>query len=172
MASAWGFCEYNSMFISFFESIKHVGHIWPIALFRIFVGYSFIKFALEKLHGQWLEQPRLSEAIVQWANNPGAHGGVHRVLAEWVVPHWQTFSYIVVFGELAVGVSFIVGFMVRPAAMGAILGTLVCMLAMGLDSRAYNMIYLASVIMLFLVSAGRCVGFDYYFYKRVRGYWW
>jgi thiosulfate dehydrogenase (quinone) large subunit len=149
-----------------------MGHIWPIALFRIFIGSAYLKLAIEKLNSRWLTESYLSELVTQWANNPDAHPGIHRLLAEWVVPHWQTFSYLVVFGEFAIGISLILGFMVRPTALAATIGTLVCLLAMGTESRAYNQIYLAATAMLFLVSAGRCVGFDYYFYKRVRGYWW
>jgi thiosulfate dehydrogenase (quinone) large subunit len=160
------------MFIAFFESIKHMGHLWPIALFRIFVGYAYLRLALEKLNAQWLQEPYLSETITQWAQNAQADLATHHFLAEWVVPYWKSFSYVIIVGEFAIAASFIVGFMVRPAALAATIGTVICLLAMGVENRAYNHIYLASSIMLFLVSAGRCAGFDYYFYKRVRGYWW
>jgi thiosulfate dehydrogenase [quinone] large subunit len=51
------------MLISFFESMKYMGHLWPIALFRLYVGYIYVSTALAKIQQGFLEQPVLIEVF-------------------------------------------------------------------------------------------------------------
>lgn len=160
------------MIISFFESIKYLGHLWPVCILRIWTGFYFLNAGLGKWSGQFLSEPKLLAIVNSWIENPAMAQGYRGFLEHWVIPHWQVFSYAVVIGEIAVGVSFILGFMVRPAALGGLLMNINFLFAAGMSSAAINKVFIVIHLTLFLLSAGRCLGIDYYFYKRVRGFWW
>ncbi len=160
------------MIIAFFESFRYMGHLWPIALLRIYAGVLFFNAGMSKLSKGFLEQPLLQQTINHWIESGSADHGYVGFLQNWVLPHWQVFSYMVVFGEIAVGLSFILGFMVRPAALGALLMNINFLFAAGESAAPINKLFIAVNSALFLLSAGRCFGVDYYFYKRVRGFWW
>lgn len=160
------------MIISFFESFKYIGHLWPIALLRIYLGYFFINAGIDKIHNGFLSQPVLQGILQKWIELGIQHQSYVHFLQDWVSPHWRLFSYLVIFGEVFVGMSFILGFMVRPAALVAIFLNINFLLASGAPGLIVNKVFIAANLTLYLVSAGRCVGLDYYFYKRVRGIWW
>lgn len=160
------------MIIAFLESMKYLGHLWPVALLRIFVGYFFLASGIEKIHQNFLNSPILQDLVQKWIQTPDLNPQYIHFLQTWVLPHWQTFSYLVVFAELAVGVSFIIGFMVRISSILAIFLSVNFILAAGPAAETLNRLLIAVNAMFFLISAGRCFGFDYYFYKKIRGFWW
>jgi thiosulfate dehydrogenase (quinone) large subunit len=172
VASALSFCEDIFMFIAFFESFKYIGHTWPVALLRMYVGYFFFNAGMTKVQHNFLSNPVLQTQIQTWLA-AGPHNE-HYVafLNNTVLTHWQVFSYLVVTGEILIGLSYILGFMVRPAALIAIFLNLNFMLAAPPETVALNKIFIAINAMFFLISAGRGLGFDYYFFKKVRGFWW
>lgn len=160
------------MFISFFESFKYMGHLWPIALLRIYVGYFFLQAGIHRIQEGVLKNPIIQSTLQSWIDT---HPQNHKVLGafqSWLVNHWQITSEAVVIAQILVGVCFIIGFMVRPAALIAIVLSLDFMAAVGSEAVTLNKIFIVLNAALFLVAAGRCYGFDYYFYKRVRGIWW
>lgn len=160
------------MLLSFFESFKYLGHIWPIALLRIFIGYIFLNAGLDKIQMNYLTEPILQETLYRWMSQ-GIDNSMYTKFLQYVVlNNWQVFSYLVTFGEIAVGLSFIIGFLVRPAALAAIFMNYNFMMAGGLEAQTVNQILIAVNLMLFSVSAGRSIGFDYYFFKKVRKIWW
>lgn len=160
------------MLVSFFESVKYVGHLYPVALMRIYLGYYFLEMAISRVRGEFLVQPRLAAVIMD--NLPQSHlpSWYADILQHLVVPNWQFFAYFITYCEFIVGVSFLLGFLVRPASiLGAFL-TLNFIYAGGDAATAVQKTFLVLFISMFWVGAGRCLGFDYYFYKRQRGLWW
>lgn len=162
----------GSMFLAFFESIKHIGHFWPIALLRIYLGYFFLNAGMSKISAHYLTEPVLQETLYKWMSQGINYPNYLLFLQNVVLPHYQVFSYLVVLGEIAVGLSFIFGFFVRPAAVGAIIMNINFLLAAGLEAKTVNSLMIAMNLTLFFTAAGRCFGFDYYFYKKYRGIWW
>jgi thiosulfate dehydrogenase [quinone] large subunit len=71
-----------------------------------------------------------------------------------------------------IGISFLIGFLVRPTALLGALLMLNFIFAGGDAATSLQQTFLALFIVLFWVGAGRCLGFDYFFYKRQRGLWW
>src|SRR5690606_18506255 len=105
-------------------SLKYIGHFYPIAFFRLFIGWSFLKTAWERYQGDYLNQPRLVAAITEWAPMSSAPDWYKEFLDRIVVPNWQLFVYCVVYFGFLVGISFIVGMFVRPISLLAALITL------------------------------------------------
>jgi thiosulfate dehydrogenase (quinone) large subunit len=164
--------EDEDMFVSFLESIKHVGHLYPIAVLRIYLGYIYFSTAFDRVERGFLEQPRLAAAIMDQLPQKDLAFWYKEVLETLVVPNWQIFAYTLVYLEYLVGVSFLLGFLVRPVALIGIFLAANSALIVSASLAPLQKCYLALFIVLFWVGAGRCLGFDYYFYKRQRGLWW
>lgn len=160
------------MLVAFFESIKHVGHLYPIAVLRIYLGYYFLGLGLSHYRGEFLTQPRLAAAIMESISVKNLPGWYISLIENLVVPQWQIFAYIIVYLEFVIGISLLIGFLVRPATFIAALLTLNAVLVTVGVTLALQQNLLAILIVLFWLGAGRCLGIDYFFYKRHRGIWW
>ena len=160
------------MILSFFESIKYVGHLYPIALLRIFLGYFFLDMAIARVNGEFLNQPRLAATIMDSLPQVDAGSWYILFLQDVVVPNWKFFAYTLTYFEFIIGICFIIGFLVRPAALMGAFIALNFIYFGGAESTLLHQTHLSLFVVLFWLGAGRCLGFDYYFYKRVRGFWW
>jgi thiosulfate dehydrogenase [quinone] large subunit len=160
------------MFIAFFESFKYMGHLWPIALLRVYVGYFFLHAGIHKIQEGVLSDPAFQTTLQKWITDHPHNQAFVTMAQTWLVNHWQMTSEALVIAQIVVGICFILGFMVRPAALIAIVLSMSFMASVGSEAVTMNKIFIVLNGSLFLVAAGRCFGFDYYFYKRVRGIWW
>lgn len=160
------------MFVSFFDSIKYVGHLYPLALLRIFLGYFYLDTALTRLNGQFLVQPRLAATIMDSIPQLNVSSWYIQFLQDVVVPNWKFFAYTLTYCELIIGLSFLIGFLVRPTALLGAFIALNFVYFGNTDNTLLHQTHLALFIVLAWVGAGRCLGIDYYFYKRQRGLWW
>ena len=160
------------MFVAFFESIKYVGHLVPLAFLRIYVGYHFLDSAIARLEGDYLLQPRLAAAINEFLPQSQAPGWYAGILETFVVPNWQIFAYSVTYCEFVVGICFLIGFLVRPAALVGVFLSLNLIYTSAPSFADLHQLYLVIFIVMAWLGAGRCLGFDYFFFKRNRGIWW
>lgn len=160
------------MLYSFFESVKYVGHMYPVALMRIYLGYFYLDSALERLHGTFLRQPQLAATIMDHLPQAQLPIWYADLLQYFVVRNWQIFAYIIVYCEFLIGIALLVGFLVRPASILGVFLMINFIFATGPASLALQQTFLALFIVMFWLGAGRCLGLDYYFYKRQRGFWW
>lgn len=160
------------MFVAFLESIKHVGHLYPIAVLRIYLGYIYLSSALERLDGAFFQQPRLAAMIMENLPQKNLSPWYQQILENLIVPNWQIFAYTLVYLQILIGVSFLIGFLVRPVALIGIFLAANAVFIVAPSDVPLQQCYLALFIVLFWVGAGRCLGFDYFFYKRQRGLWW
>jgi thiosulfate dehydrogenase [quinone] large subunit len=157
--------------VAFFESIKYVGHLFPLAFLRVFVGYFYLNQALLKYNGDFLTHPRIAEIISAGLAQSAAPSWYQDFLMQVAIPHWKVFSGVIVVLELLLGLSYLLGYLVRPMAMvGVLLGWFYFSVYPGHEVLYKTLI--AVHITLAWLAAGRCLGFDYYFYKRNRGIWW
>ncbi len=53
------------MFVAFFDSVKYVGHLIPIAFLRVFLGYFYLDSALRQFQGDFLYRPRLAGDLTE-----------------------------------------------------------------------------------------------------------
>ena len=160
------------MIVAFLESVKYVGHFIPIAILRIYLGYYFFDLAYEHYTGDFLTQPHLAAMINEWLPTSPAPDWYMYFLENVVVPSWRFFAYLLTYLEFVIGLSLILGFLVRPMAL---LGFLVCLNYLYISSPDVANLYrlcMAVMITLSWLGAGRCLGIDYFFFKRQRGIWW
>lgn len=160
------------MLVSFFESVKYVGHLFPIALLRVYLGYFYVTQALTRFGSDFLTQPRLAEEAMHWLPRSPAPGWYQAFLQDWLVPNWHIAAYAIVGVESLIGISFLLGYLVRPFALLGVLLNLNLLWIMGPDQALLYQTLLAIHFTLAWLGAGRCLGIDYYFYKKRRGIWW
>lgn len=160
------------MLVSFFESFKYVGHQYPIAFLRIFIGYFYLTQGLSHIEGEFLTQPRVASAITEWLPQSGVPEWYAYLLEMFVVPHWQLFAYAITYCEILVAVSFLIGFLVRPVSILGFILVLILSFAGGPDYVQLQKVLMILFVVMFWIGAGRCLGVDYFFYKRQRGLWW
>ena len=93
-------------------------------------------------------------------------------LSEHLMPHWNIYAFVLVGIQLIIGLSYILGYVVRPTSILAILFCLNYLVISTSSHEFFFKLMMACHLFMAWVGAGRCLGLDYYFYKRYRGMWW
>ena len=160
------------MFVSFLDSVKYVGHLVPISFLRIFLGYYYLQSALVKYTSDFLVKPKIAETISEFLPLSQAPEWYKVIVTIHLIPQWQILAFLITGFEFAIAVSYIIGYVVRPMAVIGIVLSLNMIFIMGPDFEDLNKTFLALHLVMAWIGAGRCLGVDYYFYKRRRGIWW
>lgn len=160
------------MFLAFFESVKYVGHLLPISFLRVFLGYYYLEQALTRFRGDFLTKPRIAEQISEWLPASNAPSWYKYFMGVQMIPNWQSLAFIIVGLEFAIAISYIVGYVVRPVALVAVFLCFNMLFISGPGSEDLYKTFLVIHLVFAWIGAGRCLGFDYYFFKRRRGIWW
>jgi thiosulfate dehydrogenase [quinone] large subunit len=160
------------MLVAYLESVKYVGHLFPVAVLRLYVGWTFLGTAWSRYQGDYLTQPRIVSAITEWGPTSPAPDWYKDFLDKVVLPNWQIFAYCVVYFGFLVGVSFLLGFFVRPVAVLAAVVTLNFIYNSSPEAVELHKLHFVLFMLLAWLGAGRCLGLDYFFFKRDRGLWW
>ena len=74
------------MVFSIFESIKYIGHFFPLILLRMYMGFYFAEQAWARYQGNFLVQPRLAEAIRDFTPSSPAPEWYKDILDHWILP--------------------------------------------------------------------------------------
>lgn len=159
----------HTMLASFLESIKYVGHMWPLAIVRIILGYQYISLVVARLQSGYLEHAYISERLKLTATETSFYFDVFKNLVQ---SHWLIMTYILIGFEFCIGVSYILGFGVRVVSLIGMLLSLHIYFYFDFTISP-GQIYCFYIHLLFcLLGAGRCLGVDYYFFKSRRGLLW
>jgi thiosulfate dehydrogenase [quinone] large subunit len=160
------------MLASFFESIKYSGHLLPVALLRFYVGALYFQSFFKKFDGDFLDRPRLAAQVADILPTLQVPNWYRWFLESALIPYWQTFAFVILGLELCIAVSYTLGYVVRPIALMAALLSLNFMILMGPGTQDLFKTFIVIHLTLCWLGAGRCLGMDYYFFKRQRGIWW
>lgn len=96
-----------------------------IAYLRVCVGALFLIFAQYKVFGT---EFTLGGGFQFWINrfiSDGAYPFMRAVLRDFVLPHGTGIAFLVAYGELAIGLSLVFGFLVKAASASGIIYLLV-----------------------------------------------
>ncbi|MCB0392962.1 MAG: DoxX family membrane protein, partial [Bdellovibrionales bacterium] len=158
--------------VAFFESVKYTGHLIPIAFLRVYMGYYYLTAGLAKYQGEFLNSPSIRDFITEGLAFSTAPHWYQEFLSGIVVDNWQICSWLVAVLQILIGVSFLTGYLVRPFSIVAMISSLVVMSLATAEFQLLEKTFLSINFMLCWIGAGRCLGLDYYFYKRMRGILW
>ena len=160
------------MLTSFLESVKYVGHLLPMAFLRIFLGYYYLQQALQKYSSDFLTRPRVAAFLAETLPTSQVPSWYKQIIEDVLIPRWQSTAFAITAVEFAIAISYLLGYVVRPVAGLAALLTLHFLILAPPQNVDFFRVMLACHLTLSWMGAGRCLGIDYYFYKRVRGIWW
>ncbi len=146
---------------------KYFSIIW--AALRIWLGYQWITAGWEKITGGGWIGSTAGVGITGFLKGAVAKaGGAHPAVQSWyanfvknvAIPNATTFSYLVAFGELIVGVSLILGALTVVGLIAGAFMNLNYMLA-GTTSTNPNM-YTVAFILLFVGASAYAIGLDHF----------
>jgi thiosulfate dehydrogenase [quinone] large subunit len=149
--------------VPFAANFKQKTALVYLAIPRIFVGYHFISVAIPKLTRGFTNGEDLpAQLLKSVARDPI---GLHRAFIQgFVIPHAGFFSYLVVYGELAIGISLVLGCLVRVSSFFGAFHNLNILLAVAIPSggaqAAVNAVFIAAHIAFVFSSAGLVLGLD------------
>jgi thiosulfate dehydrogenase (quinone) large subunit len=150
--------------MSLADNFKQSTYLGYLAILRIFVGYHFLNSAWNKLtRDHFLQGHSLSTRLLgPVANDPNAW---HQAFINgFVLQHSLFFSYLIPLGEVAIGISFVLGCMVRLSSPFAAFLNLNILFAIAIPGGGaqvgLNRIFIVLDLMFFFSSAGRSLGLD------------
>lgn len=160
------------MLASFLESIKYVGHMYPLAFVRIVLGYQSLSMVLSQINSGYLEHAYLSERLNLSPGESGNTGIYFELFKNLIQSQWLFMTYMLLTVEVIIGISYIVGFGVRIASLLGMLLSLHFYFYFDFSTSPGQIYLLYIHLLFFMLGAGRCLGIDYYFYKSRRGLLW
>ena len=160
------------MFQAYFESLKYVGHLLPVSFLRIFIGYFYVKQAFYDWKLHIIGNSVVSDILVEALNKTQMPYWYRLFLSDQLMPHWGAYAFILVGVQFIIGLSYIIGYVVRPTSVLAFLFCINYLLISSQGHEFFFRLLMACHLFMAWVGAGRCLGLDYYFYKRYRGVWW
>jgi thiosulfate dehydrogenase [quinone] large subunit len=136
---------------------------WTLALLRVFVGIRFLLVGAQKW--DWIGTHRLGTTLMAWvrAERATAFGWHVHFLTHTVLPHETLFTYLVVSGEIGVGLLLVLGLLTRLAALLALVmnaNYLLATWALGTSYQGLNESFLVMELVFLIVGAGRAHGLD------------
>ena len=156
------------------DNFKQNTALGYVAILRIMVGYHFLVVGLGKLSGNFLSGESLPRILSDVGKDPISW---HRdFILGVVVPNADVFSYLVCFGELAIGISLLSGCLVRISSLFGAFHNLNIYLAIAVPSGSssqvgLNRVYVVLHLVFVAVSAGRALGIDGYLKKKFPRSW-
>lgn len=160
------------MIAELLESLKYVGHYFAIFFFRIYIGFFVLNMGLDKYSTSYITEPFLAAQINENLSLSQTPEIVDYFYLDIVRPHWTYFASFQLYLEIIAGLLIIFGFCVRPTALILILYFGLIVYIANQNLWPWFGLLSAALFALGWAGAGRCVGLDYYFYKRYRGFLW
>jgi len=153
-------------------NLKERTYLLYIALLRLYFGYYLLYQGVRKYQrnlpqGDWIGRQigDLSAAdLYPWYKH---------FLAEYVVPYAPSFGYVVITGEILVGLSLLLGLFTRFSAIVGLFMLINYYLgpgtARGGAMLAQQQTFIVCLVVIFLANAGRTLGLDGFLSRASRG---
>ena len=108
------------MLQAYFESLKYVGHLLPIAFLRIFLGYFYLVQAFKDWKTHVLGNAVINDFFIEALSQAKMPYWYRFLLSEHLLPHWNIYAFILVGVQFLIGLSYILGYVVRPTSILAL----------------------------------------------------
>lgn len=149
--------SHNGVVAQLFDQATRKSHTFFIAILRIFLGYKWLISGYSKIQDGWLSSP---DFLVSGATSspigPNAVGWYETFMETVVMQYPMIFQPIIVFTEIAIGISLFFGLFSVLGALASIFMNINFFL-----SGTGNMWYFMSSFPC-LASSGQSLGLDYY----------
>ncbi len=133
---------------------------WALAPLRLFLGITFVYAGIQKLTDPQFFNPHANGYIGRQIQAFAAGSPIHGLLINGVLPHASFWGAVIAWGEIAIGLGALVGFLLRPASFFGLLLSLIFFLSASWRVRPY--FYGADIVFVFawitLLLAGPLAG--------------
>jgi thiosulfate dehydrogenase [quinone] large subunit len=155
-----------------------LGMVWLAA--RLFVGWKFLEAGWDKVTGEgWLGSTEAIHGFLGGATSPEATAGEHASVSTWyawlvnhVFLHLSgLLSYLVPFGEMAIGIGLILGIFTLGAAFFGAMLNLLFMLSGSLSAGINPIMFGLGLMIMFAGSAAYVYGVDAVMLPRIKEWW-
>ena len=120
---------------------------WALLPLRLFLGITFIYAGIQKIMDPQFFQTSASGYIGRQITRFALNSPIHGLLTTLAEPHAKFFGILIIFGEIAIGLGTLFGFLFRPAAFfGALLSVLFFLSA---SWHVYPYFYGADIVFTF-----------------------
>jgi uncharacterized membrane protein YphA (DoxX/SURF4 family) len=153
-------------------NLKERTYLWYIALLRIYIGYYMLQQGIRKFlrdfpKGDWIGRQIGDIATLD------LYSWYKHFLLSYVVPHHELFGYLVMIGEIAVGVCLLVGLFTRVGAIVGLFLILNYLFGVGLPrggaTLAQQQTFIVCLMVILISNAGRALGLDGLLFGRPKG---
>lgn len=140
---------------------------WPMAIARVSLGLFFLIACAGMMQMGHAWPQKMAEFFTMF---DGKSAGFYwPFIRDYAIPHNVLIGYMVVFGEMAVGLALVTGTCTRLASFFGLFMVINFMLLKGYPVWAptnHDTLYCVLLLVFMLCGAGRSFGFDYYLAKR------
>ncbi len=120
---------------------------WTLLPLRLFLGITFVYAGIQKIMDPQFFQTSAPGYIGRQITRFAIGSPIHGLLASLAEPHAKFFGLLIIFGEIAIGLGTVLGFLFRPAAFfGALLSILFFLSA---SWHVYPYFYGADIVFTF-----------------------
>jgi thiosulfate dehydrogenase [quinone] large subunit len=144
-------------------NLKERTYLWYLAILRIYIGYYIFFKGIDKFHRNFPKGDWVGRQIGDIASLD-LYPWYKEFLQNYVVPHSQLFGYLVMIGEIAVGVCLLLGLLTRASAFVGLVMLINYYLgpgtARGGALLAQQQTFIIALAIFVLSGPGRTVGLD------------
>lgn len=144
-------------------NLKERTSLWYLSLLRIYVGYHLAAQGIKKFQRDFPKGDWIGRQIGDIADL-NIYPWYKKLLLAYVVPYHELFGYLVMTGEIVIGVCLLVGLLTRmSASIGLFMMTnyyLAVGMARGGTISAHQEIFIVALAIILFANAGRTLGLD------------
>jgi len=157
-----------------FDDFRKSAYGGYLAIVRILVGYHFVEVGWRKVSQGYYSGDSLPRQLADAVHDPlGWH---QDFILNVVLPHPQLFSFLVAFGELAIGISLMTGCLVRVSSLFGAFHNFNILFAVAIPGGGgaqmrVNRLYIFLHLIFVICAAGRWLGVDGWLKKKFPRCW-
>lgn len=149
-------------------------YLWYISILRIYIGYYLAWQGLRKYQRQFPKGDWIGRQIGDVANLD-LYPWYKTFLLDYVVPHRELFGYLVMCGELAVGICLLLGLFTRSSSVVGLFMLINYYLGPGMArggaTLAQQQTFIVALAIFVLSNPGRTLGLDGLLFGGGKGKW-
>lgn len=150
-------------------NLRERTYLWHVVILRIYIGYYVLQKGIEKFLEGFPRRDWVGRQIGDLAK-VDLYPWYESFLALVVISNRELFGYLVMYGEILLGLSLIFGLLTRFSSVVGIFMFLNYVLGPGMarghSSLGMSQTFFVAMIVLFLSNPGRTLGLDALLFRR------
>lgn len=153
-------------------NLKERTYLWYVVLLRLWIGYYFLQQGIRKYQRDFPKGDWIGRQIGDIATLD-LYPWYKIFLQDYVVPHRELFGYLVMGGEILVGLCLVLGLLTRFSAVVGLFMLINYYLGIGMVRGgallAQQQTFIVSLVIFLLSNPGRTLGLDGLLFSKGKG---